>query len=86
MSEVILAENAGFCPGVRAATERLARRMERQIPGERLFTLGHLIHNEDYNRRLCEAGVTAISAEELPRIAREADAAHPATVFIRAHG
>ncbi len=86
MSEIILAENAGFCPGVRAATERLARRMAEGRRGERLFTLGHLIHNEDYNRSLEEAGVVAVAAEELPAIAAAASAAHPATVFIRAHG
>ena len=31
MTEVIVAENAGFCPGVRAATERLARRIARRV-------------------------------------------------------
>ena len=86
MSEVILAENAGFCPGVRAATDRLAGRMARRAPGERLYTLGHLIHNEDYNRRLADAGVTAVTAEELGVIAAAASAASPVTVFIRAHG
>ena len=86
MSEVILAHHAGFCPGVRAATDRLADRMKRRCRGERLLTLGHLIHNEDYNRSLVEAGVNAVCAADLPAVAAEASAEQPTTVFIRAHG
>ena len=86
MSLVIVAENAGFCPGVRGATNRLSDRMKRHAPGERLYTLGHLIHNEDYNNALARAGVRAITADELPQIAAESNAANSATVFIRAHG
>ncbi|MBQ8358089.1 MAG: 4-hydroxy-3-methylbut-2-enyl diphosphate reductase [Clostridia bacterium] len=86
MSEVIVAAGAGFCPGVRTATDRLAHRMREAAPGERLYTLGHLIHNEDYNRDLEAAGVCAVGAEELPAIAAATDAHRPATVFIRAHG
>ena len=86
MSHVIVAANAGFCPGVRAATERLARRVQSAEAGERIYTLGHLIHNEDYNAELERAGVRAVAAEELAEIAAATDAGHTATVFIRAHG
>ena len=86
MSRVIIAESAGFCPGVRAATDRLAARMQTAAPDERLYTLGHLIHNEDYNRELSEAGVLTVDAEALPAIAATTDAGGRATVFIRAHG
>ncbi len=86
MSEVIVARNAGFCPGVRAATERLHRRMSERRAGERIFTLGHLIHNEDYIRSLEARGVYAVHAEELPALAESATENTPVTVFIRAHG
>jgi len=86
MPEVIVARHAGFCPGVRAATERLARAIAQRRVGERIFTLGHLIHNEDYNRSLEAQGVTAVSAAELPALAATATADAPVTVFIRAHG
>ena len=86
MPEIIVARHAGFCPGVRAATERLARAIENRRAGERLFTLGHLIHNEDYNRSLHEQDVTAVSADQLPALAATATPDSPVTVFIRAHG
>ncbi|MBP3396161.1 MAG: 4-hydroxy-3-methylbut-2-enyl diphosphate reductase [Clostridia bacterium] len=86
MSEIIVAKNAGFCPGVRAATDRLAARIRARRPGERIFTLGHLIHNEQYNRMLEEQGVLAVTEGELPRLAEEATTDAPVTVFIRAHG
>ena len=73
MNEIVIAENAGFCPGVRAATDRLARRIRSATPGERLFTLGHLIHNEDYNRDLEAAGVLVVTADQLPAIAAATD-------------
>lgn len=86
MSRVTVAANAGFCPGVRAATERLARRIAARCENERIYTLGHLIHNEDYNRALEEKGVLSISAAELSAIAATASADCPVTVFVRAHG
>ena len=86
MMEIVIAQNAGFCPGVRAATDRLARRIRFAADGERIFTLGHLIHNEDYNRELEAAGVTSVTADRLAAIATATDARHPATVFVRAHG
>ncbi len=86
MSEVVVARHAGFCPGVRAATERLRRRIEQRAKGERIFTLGHLIHNEDYIRDLEREGVYAIAADRLPALASEASESAPVTVFVRAHG
>ena len=86
MSRVVVAENAGFCPGVRAATERLARRIREAKAGERLYTLGHLIHNEDYNAALERSGVRSISADELKTIAEATEVSGSACVFIRAHG
>ncbi len=86
MSRVTVAENAGFCPGVRAATERLARAIREAEAGERIVTLGHLIHNEDYNAALAAAGVAAVAATDLPQIAADTEEGRRATVFIRAHG
>ena len=86
MSEAIIAANAGFCPGVRAATERLQKRIDSRVAGERIFTLGHLIHNEDYNAALAARGVTAVSGDELEELAHGATKNAPVTVFIRAHG
>ena len=86
MSAVTVAKNAGFCPGVRAAVSALETRLEQAAPGERIRTLGNLIHNASYCRDLAERGVTAVTKDDLPALAASADAAHPVTVVIRAHG
>ena len=86
MSHITVAKNAGFCPGVRAAVAALEQRLQNAAPGERLCTLGNLIHNDDYCRDLAARGVTAVSEAELPALAGSADDAHPVTVVIRAHG
>ena len=83
---VIVAKNAGFCFGVARATKAVETEMAEHPAGERIFTLGRLIHNEIYNRRLAAGGVTVISAEELPRLAAEATPEAPVKVFVRAHG
>ena len=83
---VIVAKNAGFCFGVARATKAVETEMESHPAGERIFTLGRLIHNEDYNRRLAAGGVTVISAEEVEALAAEATPEAPVKVFVRAHG
>ncbi len=78
---VILAKHAGFCFGVRRATEQA----ERLALGDgKIYTLGHLIHNGKYTKRLESKGVYSIDEGALE--ARLSDAPANATVIIRAHG
>ena len=86
MRSITVAENAGFCFGVKRATDRLEEALRDAKDGERIFTLGHLIHNETYNESLRRRGVESIDACDIERLAAEADAAHPVTVLVRAHG
>ena len=83
---ITVAKNAGFCFGVARATKAVEREMAAAHLGERIFTLGRLIHNEDYNRRLQAGGVTVIGVEDLARLAAEATPDAPVKVFVRAHG
>ncbi len=83
---ITVAKNAGFCFGVKRATDRLEAAIEAKGCGERIFTLGNLIHNDIYNRQLAEKGVRVISIEEVEGIAATADRESPVTVFVRAHG
>ena len=46
--EVIIANHSGFCFGVKRATDRLEQKLESAKSGEQIFTLGNLIHNENY--------------------------------------
>ncbi len=83
---VTVAKNAGFCFGVKRATDALERRIAERQTGERIFTLGALIHNEIYNEYLRQNGVEVIKIEDVARIAATSGESSPVTVFIRAHG
>ena len=85
-NKITVAEHSGFCFGVKRATDAVEKRLFEKREGERIYTLGHLIHNEGYNRYLEEQGVRSISAEDISRICDESDENHPSVVFIRAHG
>jgi len=86
MREVTVAENAGFCFGVKRATDCLEESLKKAGKGERIYTLGHLIHNETYNESLRRRGVEAIGIAELESIAASATEQSPVTVLVRAHG
>ena len=82
--EIIIAKHAGFCFGVKRATEEIEKRIEK---GEgRLYTLGHLIHNPSYLARLEKNGVRSVEIDEVEGIAAEATKEMPVTLFLRAHG
>ncbi len=84
--KVTVAKNAGFCFGVKRATDRLEEALAASAAGERIFTLGHLIHNETYNESLAQRGVGVITEEDLERLAKEASDTAPVRVLVRAHG
>ncbi len=86
MSQITVAEHAGFCFGVKRATDSLEKSLAEALPGERIYTLGHLIHNEAYNEALRRRGVEAIAPEDLEQIAAEAGESSPVSVLVRAHG
>ncbi len=83
--KVTIAKNAGFCFGVRRATDSLEAAIAHKRENERIYTLGHLIHNRPYNEELRVKGVECISMEDIERVADEADE-NPVTVYVRAHG
>ena len=84
--EITVAKHAGFCFGVKRATDRLERAIAEKRQGERIYTLGTLIHNDIYNQMLAEQGVRVIAIEQVEAMAKEASENAPVTVFVRAHG
>ena len=80
-----IAEHAGFCFGVRRATDTLEREIAEH-PERHIYTLGRIIHNDKYIAGIKEKGVGEISREDVPEIIRRADAGENITVTIRAHG
>ena len=75
--EVILAESAGFCFGVKRAVEKV---YEQAAIGKKIYTFGPIIHNEEVVKDLENKGVTVIETEE------ELTALTEGTVVIRSHG
>ena len=76
--KILLSEHAGFCFGVRRAVELLEQEIRR---GEKeIFTLGHIIHNEDFNDSLARRGVKNIDTDALDHLPENA------LVFVRTHG
>ena len=75
--EVILAESAGFCFGVKRAVEKV---YEQAAIGKKIYTVGPIIHNEEVVKDLENKGVTVIETEE------ELTSLTEGTVVIRSHG
>lgn len=83
--EITIAKHAGFCFGVKRATDMIAEKIAAH-DGDRIFTLGKLIHNDTYNAALARDGVGITSVDELAQLAATTEGGRPVTVFVRAHG
>ena len=83
---VTIAQNAGFCFGVKRATDALEKVLSEKRKGERICTLGHLIHNDVYNRALAERGVLNVDSQDMTSLSESATEDSPVTVLVRAHG
>ncbi len=77
--KVKLAKTAGFCFGVRRAVDTVYRELKR-CGGERIYTYGPIIHNEEVIKDIQARGATVLRTEE------ELDALTGGTVIIRSHG
>ena len=74
MKEIIIAENSGFCFGVRQAIEKA----EKALGESGAYSCGPLIHNESVTEELQKKGLISVgSIGELPA---------GATLIVRSHG
>ncbi len=72
--KVIVAQNCGFCPGVRNAISMAEKILKKE---KDVYSLGPIIHNRDMVERLAKSGLKTVnSVEEIPS----------GTVLIRSHG
>jgi len=83
---VTVAKNAGFCFGVERAAKAIESEIARGIRGQRIFTLGKLIHNDTYNAYLHSCGVRVAENHDIERLSDEACESAPVKIFVRAHG
>ena len=82
---ITLSKNAGFCPGVRRATDAVCDMIKNKQPGETIVTLGDLIHNDIYNDSLRARGVISLAVSELEKLLENFDGSK-LTAIIRTHG
>ena len=76
---VELAKTAGFCFGVKRVVDTVYQQIE-QYRGEKIFTYGPIIHNEEVIKDLRSHGVEVLNDEE------ELKTADADVVVIRSHG
>ena len=80
-----VAKNAGFCFGVKRATNEIEQSIENDTDSN-IYIIGELIHNPIYNKSLEDKGVGIILVEDAKRIAEQSDIGKSARVYIRTHG
>ncbi len=83
---IVVAREAGFCPGVRRAAETVEKILHEAEPGRQVYTLGRLIHNDRYCAHLRSLGCGVIGREDVESVIARAARGERITVVIRAHG
>jgi len=87
MAKIRIAENAGFCFGVRRATGLLEKALEeRETTGAVVCTLGHIIHNHVYLEDVRRRGAVCVSHDELDSLEQDVKSGKKIVLIIRAHG
>lgn len=76
---VELAKTAGFCFGVKRAVDTVYTQIKSQN-GEKIYTYGPIIHNDEVIKDLERQGVTVLNSQE------ELENLSEGTVIIRSHG
>ena len=77
--KVLVAESAGFCFGVERAVNTVYEQIKNH-QGEKIYTLGPIIHNEEVVKELAQLGVEILRNED------EIQSIHEGVVIIRSHG
>ena len=83
---IVIAKNAGFCFGVKRATERIESILSSNKGNVSIYTLGDLIHNPSYLQSLRERGVRFVQMEQISEIAKNTLDGQNAVLFVRTHG
>ena len=63
---IVLAKNAGFCPGVRRAADTLEKALaEARGTDTKVYTLGRIIHNDEYIQYIRSMGCGEITRDDV---------------------
>jgi len=79
--EIICAENSGFCFGVRRAVNMLTEL--RKTTDKKIYTIGELIHNGIFVKRLEKDNIFVIEESDLESLAAQKD---DVVLVVRTHG
>ena len=77
--KIVLAESAGFCFGVKRAVSMVEEQIEKH-PGEKIYTYGPIIHNENVVSHFEEKGVSVMDEDSKPSDYEKG------IVILRSHG
>ena len=80
-----IAKNAGFCFGVRRATDIVEELIKNKGENDIICTLGKLIHNEHYVNYLEKNGVLELKPEKIDDFLKNSEGKN-VTIVIRTHG
>ena len=82
---ITIAKNAGFCFGVRRATETVENLIKSKEKSP-VYVLGQLIHNEEYIKYLEKNGVFEIEPGQIDELYERVKKGEKITVVVRTHG
>ena len=83
---VTVSKHAGFCFGVRRATDLAEQLISEGADGKIIRTFGKLIHNEEYLKYLSENGIERIDESGIEELYRRALDGGDVTLMLRTHG
>jgi 4-hydroxy-3-methylbut-2-enyl diphosphate reductase len=83
---ITVAKNAGFCFGVRRATDIVEELIKTKREGDIVCTLGKLIHNEQYSEYLAKNNVVELDTKQIEEYYEKATQGKLVTIVIRTHG
>lgn len=84
--QVTIDSTAGFCWGVVRTVDIAEDVLAQKEESEKVYVLGHIIHNPKEIERLENKGLQTVSHEDFERIASENTNGKKTKVIIRAHG
>ena len=86
MKKIIVSKYAGFCFGVKRSLETAFSIIDKKATNERVYILGHLIHNDRINSLLESKGAVTVSEDEIDSLIQNSGDDYQTTVLLRAHG
>ncbi|MBQ8738917.1 MAG: bifunctional 4-hydroxy-3-methylbut-2-enyl diphosphate reductase/30S ribosomal protein S1 [Clostridia bacterium] len=83
---ITLSAFAGFCFGVRRATDNAEALISQKGENTLICTLGKLIHNEQYSEHLAKNGVKEVTSKDIEALYEKAKNGALVTLITRTHG